>query len=349
MSELSVIYFVPVRREFFEKWEYYQCDYELLNSTYRKVIVCHNLITAFINLRKSKVVFCWWWHSSFPLIVIARLFGKKVICTGAIHMFDYSGAPDFYTKSWMYRLFTKLSLKLSSMNLFISADQKISITSHLSVNTPVTINSSLLPSAVNIDLEDVLESYRCSNTSPSVQFLFMAWLTHEQILRKGLFPTIHAFAKYVKEIDKKATLVIAGKTGNGICAIKNCIFELEIENNVFFCIDFDASEKRELFKNSDLLINPSYMEGFGNACLEAMAYGLPVLVSRFGASHEVIGNAGFIINSIDSTNIYLTMCKYGSLKSIEKVKLREMAFSRAHSTFNFNSRLKKFKELIVSS
>ena len=61
---------------------------------------------------------------------------------------------------------------------------------------------------------------------------------------------------------------------------------------------------------SDLLITPSHMEGFGNATLEAMAFGCPSLVSRYGASPEVVGESGFIINLINSEEISKSIRKF---------------------------------------
>jgi glycosyltransferase involved in cell wall biosynthesis len=56
---------------------------------------------------------------------------------------------------------------------------------------------------------------------------------------------------------------------------------------VEFLEDVADSELAVLICGADLLIQPSFFEGFGLPPLEAMAAGTPVLVARAGALPEV--------------------------------------------------------------
>ena len=49
-----------------------------------------------------------------------------------------------------------------------------------------------------------------------------------------------------------------------------------------------GEEKDKFFQKADIFVLPSYTEGFSMACLEAMAWGLPVVVTPVGALSEVI-------------------------------------------------------------
>ena len=60
------------------------------------------------------------------------------------------------------------------------------------------------------------------------------------------------------------------------------------------------------------------MEGFGNSSLEAMSFGCPALVSRFGASPEVVGKTGYIINEINAESIAEVIVDYAKLSYDEK-------------------------------
>ena len=88
------------------------------------------------------------------------------------------------------------------------------------------------------------------------------------------------------------------------------------------------------------------MEGFGNASLEAMSFGCPTLVSRFGASPEVVGNTGYIINEINSESIAKVINDYAKLPYEEKLKMRLSAYERAHTIFSFENKKNSFEKLI---
>ena len=47
---------------------------------------------------------------------------------------------------------------------------------------------------------------------------------------------------------------------------------------------------------ADVLLYPSRYDAFGMAVLEAMACGLPVIVSVTAGSHEIVGDAGIVLN-----------------------------------------------------
>lgn len=66
---------------------------------------------------------------------------------------------------------------------------------------------------------------------------------------------------------------------------------------------FKYSDLPDIFSKTDLLIAPSiWYETFGFTVLEAISYGVPVLVSNNVGAKDIIGNGGYIIkaNSVDA-------------------------------------------------
>ena len=58
-----------------------------------------------------------------------------------------------------------------------------------------------------------------------------------------------------------------------------------------------------LYSYADLLVHPSFMEGFGMTILEAMACGIPVLSSNGGSLPEVAGDAALLFDPKDSDSL----------------------------------------------
>ncbi len=115
--------------------------------------------------------------------------------------------------------------------------------------------------------------------------------------RKNLISLIES----LKRIEN-LNLVIVGKTkGLGREAwmfegILNKPKELNIEDRVIFTGFVPNEELPYLLSGSSGFILPSLWEGFGIPVLEAMACGIPVIVSNVSSLPEVVGSAGLLID-----------------------------------------------------
>jgi len=54
---------------------------------------------------------------------------------------------------------------------------------------------------------------------------------------------------------------------------------------------------KEIYHNAHIFLNPSLHETLGNVTIEAMQYGLPVICTNHGATKEIVGNTGIIIDN----------------------------------------------------
>ena len=119
------LYFAPVDKKYFHKWEYYRVDKRMLEDTFSEVVFSNSFIKAiyFVLFSRPKLMYFWWWHRSLPIILICKIFRIRVVGTGAVHMFDESGSSDFYSKSVVYRLLNRLAWRLAEATLFISKSQ----------------------------------------------------------------------------------------------------------------------------------------------------------------------------------------------------------------------------------
>jgi glycosyltransferase involved in cell wall biosynthesis len=81
------------------------------------------------------------------------------------------------------------------------------------------------------------------------------------------------------------------------------LFKSGIEKRVCFATSVTDEDLPALYRGALALVFPSLMEGFGLPPLEAMACGTPVVASRRGAIPEVLGNAGLLVDPLDSVDI----------------------------------------------
>jgi glycosyltransferase involved in cell wall biosynthesis len=94
----------------------------------------------------------------------------------------------------------------------------------------------------------------------------------------------------IKNDFKETWLIIVGVSGN---VFKEVNFARETER-VRFLGYVEDEDLAGLYANATLCILPSQDEGFGLPALEAMASGVPVIVSDGGALPETVGEAGLV-------------------------------------------------------
>ncbi|WP_017721981.1 glycosyltransferase family 4 protein [Kamptonema formosum] len=105
---------------------------------------------------------------------------------------------------------------------------------------------------------------------------------------KGAFDLIKAFAALPEKQRNRAKLVLAG---NGdVEMAQQLVRELGIEERVTVLSWISPAERDELLANADAFVLPSYNEGLPMSMLEAMAWGLPAIVTPVGGIPEIISD-----------------------------------------------------------
>lgn len=83
---------------------------------------------------------------------------------------------------------------------------------------------------------------------------------------------------------------------------------------------YTYDELERIFDNTDVLISPSiWYETFGYTVLEALSYGVPVIISStVGAGDILVKGAGIIIDDISSKKLYDVLHRIDK-KSLENI------------------------------
>lgn len=145
--------------------------------------------------------------------------------------------------------------------------------------------------------------------------------------RKGLRFLIQALAemKTRQGIDDIEALLIGD--GHERESLEDMAREMGVSNQVRFIGRVDHVELKDWYGKADIFILPSMNEGMSNAMLEALASGLPLLVTRTGGADEVLeeGINGFALEMRSAEDIAEKLLR---LRNDRELRLRMAAASR---------------------
>ncbi len=116
---------------------------------------------------------------------------------------------------------------------------------------------------------------------------------------KNLARLIEAFAR----VGPDERLVLVGDFGDvfhtHVPELRGIVERLGLAERVRFTGFVPDEDVAYLYSRAFALAIPSLMEGFGLPAVEAMACGIPVLASTYGALPEVVGEAGVLVDPTD--------------------------------------------------
>ncbi len=114
---------------------------------------------------------------------------------------------------------------------------------------------------------------------------------------KGFDALIPAFAEVVKKNPDTILALVGGDERGYKKNIQLLITNYRLQNKVIFTDVLKNEDKISAFQDSNVFVLPSYSESFGMVVLEAMYFGLPVVVTdKVGAASNVVRvNAGLVV------------------------------------------------------
>jgi glycosyltransferase involved in cell wall biosynthesis len=139
--------------------------------------------------------------------------------------------------------------------------------------------------------------------SPGRRLLFMGTLG----LRKNVGTLLEAYARLLSRVPDAPCLTLAGRSTPDSARWEARAKEPPLAGHVEFTGYVDAARRVDLYADARMLILPSYEEGFGLPVLEAMACGVPVVVSSRGSLPEVAGAAADPVDPDDAEGFAVTM------------------------------------------
>ncbi len=151
--------------------------------------------------------------------------------------------------------------------------------------------------------------------------------------RKNIVRLLKAFESLK---NRKEKLLILGKKGWLYKEILSKIRNLERTGKVQY-LDFVPDQDLPLLlAGARCFVSPSLYEGFGLPAVEAMACGVPVVVSNISSLPEIVGNAGILVDPYSIGSIASGISQAFSLTSSQRKTIIQKGFVQSQQ-FNWRT------------
>ena len=164
----------------------------------------------------------------------------------------------------------------------------------------------------------------------------------------GVDVLAHAFVRVARERQDVRLLLAGG--GSQADLIRDILSEAGTVNKVEFCGQVSQADLPGLYRRADLYISPSHVDGTSVSLLEAMACGLPCLVSGIPANREWVqdGLNGWLFPDGDdqalASRVMQAMDVRDSLEQLGRTS-RSIAETRADWNENVKALLKIYNQI----
>ena len=233
------------------------------------------------------------WH--YPEYIVSRTAGKFSVPTvisphGCLA--PRALANDRWLKLFYTRLVQRPVLQHADMVLAVTNEEADQIRSY-----GVTTRTQVIPLGVDpVIANDAGKTRDELHQDPSHAGQFNVLYLGRVVPNKGVDLLIHSLAE-LKHLRPTVRLVLAGPCADNYRkSLMTLSAQLGVNDRTSFVGFVTGPEKAATYANADLFVLPSYSEGFSVAVLEAMAHGLPVVLShQCNFPEAAVEGAGLLI------------------------------------------------------
>lgn len=233
-------------------------------------------------------LFCW----------IPRLCAPRIKVVATFH------CQDYYHQKW--GILARIAFRIGEFAACRIAHQTIVVSRHLQayVKERHGREAVYLPNAVarttNMRADAITQTWGLTKHS---YILSVSRL----VRHKGIHHLVDAYLNLSKIRPTLPKLVIVGSASYTSDYVRDLQERAAGNQNILFVGEQSGSVLAELYSNARLFVQSSESEGLSYTLLEALGYGVPVVVSDIVENREVIPWAGFLFKSGDSADLALRM------------------------------------------
>lgn len=224
----------------------------------------------------------------FPNFNIPIFYQKPFVVTihDVVHHKISGHKPSTYFKFLVYKKIIETAARKSKRIITVSESSKKDIAEILKVDLKkivVTYEGSTIKPVEHKIIEKVKNSFLL--TKP--YFLFVGTLER----KKNLTGLAQGFERFLSKYKFDMDLVIAGKVDKYYPEIKFQVLDIMKNEHVIFTDYISDEQLSALYQGAFAYTNASIHEGFGLPGVEAMSFGLPLIVSNIETFNEIYDNA----------------------------------------------------------
>lgn len=250
-----------------------------------------------------------------------------------VHDLIFEQFPNFYPESFaQLRRITKLSVKKATKIIAVSRATKKDLIDFYQVQ-----KEKIMVRYYGCD-----PVYKPKSTAKikNPYFLFIGAFKKT----KNIPRILEAYSQFLKKSKQKADFVFVGSDRWLDREIAIAIKKFHLESKVKFLGFVPERMMPALYSGAQAFISPSLYEGFGLTSLEAMNCGCPVIAGNTGATPEIVGDAGLLVNPESVSEISDAMFQIAS-SSILRQKLSHAGLSRSRQ-LSWSKFIQKVLEII---
>ena len=299
---------IQINSEFFDKLSHSGAELKVLRrrgeSKYGAVLRFHELQSIWSEVNKSDFVIL---HQVFELQHIA-IFPILLLSKKPFAVMPHGTLTTYQRKQHRLRKFLFLPATYSLLNsakaIFVATEQERD-------QLPRSLQGKGSIVGLGIDTRD-RQTRVPVNSSRTFNLLFMGRIAK----KKRLDIALQAFALASKNSELKMKFIVCGSgEERDIAQLKELVVALHIEAEVEFRGWVDFAEKQLAFLKSDCFILTSEDENFAIAAAEALAHGVPCILSANVALASLVSkhNAGIVFEELAPLEIEKAILKIAGL------------------------------------
>jgi glycosyltransferase involved in cell wall biosynthesis len=184
------------------------------------------------------------------------------------------------------------------------------------------------------NISTLIKAFAEIKRGKSVKILDVDWLGLEGVV-KNIQEKLPDFSDF--------KLVIAGTKGWLCQEVFETARDSEFKNDIIFTGFIDEEDRPYLYNLASIFVYPSFFEGFGLPPLEAMACGVPTIVSNKSSLPEVVGAGAIMVDPQNIDELVFTIKAVLGNNDLRQLLIRR-SIERA-KLFDWDEAVKQFLEI----